>query len=482
MRLVWTFFCIVIAGLVAPAIGAETNIGPAFSHYALTLEPGERTEAAGPFYYEQQRDTEHTIGFPPFYTHVKDPDLEMEEYDIVYPVLTYDRFGSEYRWQLFQLWAWSGGQNQAGTSPKRFTLFPIYFQQRSLDTNLNYTALFPFYGTLKGRLFRDRIHFVMFPIYGQTQKRDVITDNYFFPFYHRRHGNNLTGWQLWPIYGEEQRGVNTKTNAWGDLETVGGHEKKFVIWPFYITSITGIGTENPRTEKVLLPAYTSLRSPNRDSTTVLWPLFTWTDDREKQYKEWNGPWPVVAIARGEGKRTTRFFPIYSDARSKTLQSTSYLWPIYKYNRMHADPLDRDRTRILLFLYSVVNEKNTETGKAKVRKDFWPLYTFKRDFNGNERLQVLAPLEPILPNSKSIERNYSPVWSFWRSEKNPSAEKTSQSLFWNLYRRETAPESKKFSLLFGLFQYQSGPEAKQWRLFYIPASRSQKESDHVSEHR
>ncbi|HEY5481264.1 MAG TPA: hypothetical protein VIL39_07275, partial [Verrucomicrobiae bacterium] len=61
----------------------------------------------------------------------------------------------------------------------------------------------------------------------------------------------------------------------------------------------------------------------------------------------------------------------------------------------------------------------------------------------------------------------PLWSLWRSENNPRAGATSQSLLWNLYRREATPAARKCSLLFGLFQYQSSSEGKDMRLFYIP---------------
>ena len=97
--------------------------------------------------------------------------------------------------------------------------------------------------------------------------------------------------------------------------------------------------------------------------------------------------------------------------------------------------------------------------------------FHRDFNGNRRLQILALLEPFVPTSKSIERDYSPLWSLWRAEENPKTGAASQSLLWNLYRRETTPASKKCSLLFGLFQYQSSSEGKHMRLFYVPVGRA-----------
>ncbi len=152
---------------------------------------------------------------------------------------------------------------------------------------------------------------------------------------------------------------------------------------------------------------------------MLWPFFSYINDREKKYREWEAPWPFFVLARGEGKTTTRFWPLFSHAHSPTLESDFYLWPIYKYNRVHSDPLDRHRTRILFFLYSDVTQKNTETGATQRRVDFWPLFTYHREFGGASRLQIAAVLEPFLPNNKSIERDYSPLWSFWRSEKNPT---------------------------------------------------------------
>jgi hypothetical protein len=340
---------------------------------------------------------------------------------------------------------------------------------------LNYTALVPIYGHLKNRLFKDEITFAAFPAYARTRKRDVITDNYFYPFFHLRHGDGLNGWQFWPLVGREHKEITTKTNGFGETEMVAGHDNFFAAWPFYFNQTTGIGTENPQRQFAVLPFYASLRSPNRDSTSVLWPFITWTDDREKKYREWDFPWPLIVFAHGEGKTTKRIFPFFSRAHNDYVQSDFYLWPLYKYNRVHSGALDRDRTRILFFLYSDVNEKNTETGKARRRTDFWPLFTHRRDFNGNTRLQCFAPLELLMSHTKSVERNWSPLWSIWRAEKNPQTGKASQSLFWNLYRSESTPATKKNSLLFGLFQYQSDSDTKHWRLFYLPPTKAKKDS-------
>jgi hypothetical protein len=242
----------------------------------------------------------------------------------------------------------------------------------------------------------------------------------------------------------------------------------------YLNDKTGIGTTNPAYQVSSLPAFSILRSPMRDSTTIIWPFFSHIDDRDKKYREWDAPWPLIEFARGEGKTTSRVWPFFSQSHNASLESDFYMWPIYKYNRGQYETLDRQRTRIIFFLYSHIIDKNKETGRARQRKDLWPLFLWKKDFNGDRRLQLIAPLEVFVPGSHKIERDYSPIWSIWRSEYSPQRAASSQSLLWNLYRHQTSPESKKCSLLFGLFQYQSGSDGKRVRLFYIPLENTKAE--------
>jgi len=467
-------------GLCFPA-GAlaqdDFSAGPLYDRFPLTLDPGHRTEAAGPFYFRQEKETEKSWGIPPLISHVTDPATESEAYDLLYPVLTYEIYGRAYRWQFCQLLSFAGGEDQTGTARNRFTLYPVYFQQRSADTNDNYTALVPFYGHLKGRLFRDEIFFVMFPIYSETRKRDVVIDNYLYPFFDRRRGDGLQGWQFWPVAGHEHKDVTTRTNSFDETEIIAGHDKSFFLWPLYLREDNGIGTDNPEKVRASIPFYAETRSPRRDLTSVLWPLFNWIDDREQKYREWEGPWPLVVVTRGTGKTTTRVLPLFGRSHSDTLESDFYLWPLYKYNRVHTETLERERTRILFFLFQDTSEKNLGTGKAGRRVDLLPLFTWRRDFDGNRRLQILAPLEPVLPGNTSVERIWSPLWSLWRAENNPGTGATSRSLLWNLYRYDKTPDTKKCSLLFGLFQYQSNAGSKKLRLLYIPVVKTRPPAGH-----
>ena len=459
----------ILVGLwgVVPA-KSEGSMGPLYGEFPLVLAPGKRVEAVGPLFSWEEKESQRQFALPPLFSRTLDPDVESEEIDVLYPLLTYDRYGAEYRFQILQLFSFAGGKTQAEDKKGRFTLFPIYFQQRSANPELNYTAVLPFYGTLRNRLFRDEIHFVMFPLYVKTRKKDVVTKNYLFPVVHTRKGDALRGWQVWPIVGSEHKEVTSRTNSLDEQEVVGGHDKLFVLWPIFFKNKTGIGTENPEKQLSVLPLFTTSHSPQRDSTTAPWPIgLTLTTDRVKNYQEIGAPWPLIVFAHGEGKNTGRVWPIFSRSSNSNLVSDFYLWPVYKYNRFFSPPLDRQRTRILFFLYSDILEKDLATGDALHRVDFWPLFTFRRDHNGNQRLQILSLLEPLLPNNKSVERDYSPLWSLWRAEKNPATRASSQSLLWNLYRRDVAPGTKKCSLLFGLFQYESSPEANRFRLFYVP---------------
>jgi hypothetical protein len=461
-------FSILILCSAATGIAEDAfHAGLFYDQFPLTLDSGRRTEAVGPLFYEQQKNSENTWAVPPVFSHTTDPTVEYREDDFLYPLLTYESYGREYRWQFFELWSFAGGLEPNDDRVKRFTIFPFYFQQRSPDASENYTALIPFYGHLQHRLFRDKIFFVMFPLYGQSQKKDVVTDNYLFPFFHLRHGDGLSGWQFWPLVGNEHKIVTTLTNGFGDTTIVGGHDDFFALWPIYSKITEGIGTEEVAKSWTVLPLYLQSRSPKRDVTDVLWPFFSWIDDRGKKYHEWQGPWPFVIFARGEGKTTTRFWPLFSRSHNDVLESDSYLWPIYTFKRTHSDPLDLWRTRIFFYLYENTVEKNTATGVEKRRVDMLPFFTYHRDFNGNTRLQILAPVEPAVPNNRGIERNWSPLWSVWVSENNPQTGASSQSFLWNLYRHESTPASKKCSLLFGLFQYQSDSDLKRMRLFYIP---------------
>jgi len=449
-----------------PAEG-EMIAGPAYSDYRLTLESGRRQEAVGPLFFAQQAGAQREWDLASLWSGARTLDVDWTESEFLYPLFTWRRFGTEYRVQLLQLLSFSGGKTEAGPATRLFTLFPLYFQRRSDDPKLNYTALVPFYGHLEDRLFHDDIKFVLFPLYSETRKKDVVTDNYLYPFFHVRSGGNVSGWQFWPVLGTEQRKPAPVTNSAGEVETAGGYDRFFAAWPFYYKDLSGMGTTNQEDRLVVVPFYSRLRSPLRDEICYGWPFGWWrTDDRGGKYREQDFLWPLVEVARGK-KTVTRVFPFFSRGTASGLEDDFYLWPLYKYLWSETPGFERERTRIAFFLYSDLREKNRQSGDTLHRVDFWPFFTYCKDMDQKKRLQVLALLEPFFPNNQSVEREYSPLWSLWRAEKDGKTGAASQSLLWNLYRHESNPVAKKYSLLFGLFQYESGDKGAHWRVCYMP---------------
>src|SRR5476649_2742785 len=131
-NLVRRFCNFIFATSFCCACSGENNFhaGPVYDQFALTLDSGTRTEAAGPFFYAQQKDSETTWAIPPFFSRDRNPAVESREDDFLYPLLTYESYGREYRWQFFQLLSFAGGQEPEDFEKKRFTIFPFYFQQR----------------------------------------------------------------------------------------------------------------------------------------------------------------------------------------------------------------------------------------------------------------------------------------------------------------------------------------------------------------
>ena len=350
------------------------SIGPIYSTVSKTLEEGERTEILGPLVHSEAGADKFGWGVCPLFTFREDKGTDSSEFDFLYPILTVDRFGKEYRFQIGQAFSISHSGTQNDQEKKKFTLFPIYFQQRSPDPAENYTAFVPFYGHLKNRLFRDDVRFIMLPLYLESRKRDIVTENYLFPFFDVRHGNGLEGWQVWPFIGREHKEVTTFTNRFEGIETVPGHDKLFVLWPFYFNNTLGIGSTNTARQFGVLPFYTSQTSPGRDSKTIGFPLgYTKTVDRDRKYTEWDAPMPFIVFARGEGKTVNRVWPFYSHAKNANLESDFYLWPIYKCNRITVSPYYRQRIRILFYLYSDVIEKNETYGTTFAQNRFLALF-------------------------------------------------------------------------------------------------------------
>ncbi len=321
--------------------------------------------------------------------------------------------------------------------------------------------------------------FVMFPIYGQTQKKDIITDNYFYPSATSAMATACTA-------GKSGRSpaANKKSSPRSPMVLATCSCRPAIRIPLSSGRSGSIKTTilarripsrcarpfrcSPKSVRRC-----AIKRPCSGRCSRGWMIAACAITNGKA----RGPSSSLRAAKANTPRVSgRFLANHARSRKnpeqvRTLESDSYLWPLYRYKHYHSAPWDQQRTSIVFYLFVDVLEKNTDSGERKEWHELWPLYHWRHDFNGNERLQILAPFEVVLPTNRGLERNWSPLWSLWVSEKNPATHADSQSLLWNLYRHESAPGHKKTSLLFGLFQYQKEGGNHRTRLFYLTISRN-----------
>jgi len=446
---------------------ADIAAGPIFDKFGLTLQTGTRTEALGPFYYHQETERATTWGIPPLFAITDSPYYDARDVAILPPLLSYHRYGTQSALMITPLLTFYGGDYQNDVTRQRTMFFPFYFRQKSSNPDLRYTAVFPFYGTVKGIFQRTQAHWVMAPLFIESWKRDVHTKNYLYPIFHTRTGNGLTGWQFWPFYGTESKVPTTRTNDFGEVRIIPGYEKRFALWPMFFWEDIAMGTTNASTYRSYWPAYTKLDSPQVVGTTAFFSLYSHTVNHAQKYEQWGFPWPIWVKARGEGKHVTRFIPFYNYGSNNLIVSRSYLWPGYTTRTLDTGPALITRTRVMLYLWSEVKEEIKETGEMRRRQNAWPFMTRMKYYDGSTRLQVFAPLEPMLPANETIERVFSPLWSVYRAQYNATNGAASQSLFWNLYRHDATAEMKRWSLLYGLFQGRQTKDEETLRIFFIP---------------
>ncbi len=451
---------------------------PSFEdQFSVQFTPNREYQPYGPLFskeYEYQSGNTHTrTTFPPLFSYENYPELEVSEFDVLYPIFGIDHFGFEKRTQFCQIFNWISAANDEDKLTRRYTIYPLLFIQRSEEPDNDYFAVMPFYGNLTNRMWRHEVHFIMAPFYVKTRLRDVVTKNYLYPFVHTRTGDQLMGWQVWPFVSSETRIAHTKEDIWGDPVFVPGHRKQFILWPIALRYDKDIGTDNPKEFRAILPFYAQMESPQRDNYIVMGLLYNQVDDRAQRYREWDAPYPLIAFARGEGKTTNRIFPFYSESFNEKMHNDFLLWPLWKTTASEYKDIKRRRERVLFYLYSDVQEHYASTQQDYHRTDVWPLISAKENTDGTYKVDMLSPFEPFFHNNKSIERNWTPSASIWSLEENIKNEELKEAFFWNLYRHEENKKTKRWSFFFGMFEKVRDAElGTYWRIFYAPDKRRQ----------
>lgn len=177
------------------------------------------------------------------------------------------------------------------------------------------SLFFPLGGQLNRWLGRDRIRFFLFPLYADTTKGDYRSWYVLWPFLSYGRGEGERAYRFWPLFGHGYK--------------VGEYSKSFILWPIFNFQRTGLDTENPSEVLMILPFYAYQRSPEKRTEAILWPFFTYTDNKRGGYKEWHLPWPIFSRTRGEDREGETSSGLSGDIRERGRENVSMPFLAYR---------------------------------------------------------------------------------------------------------------------------------------------------------
>lgn len=462
------------------------GLGPLYEHREVPGGLEERTEMLGPVIVSSMDGPREELGFRPLFYWASDGDADTQSLDVLFPFSSYRSKRGEVSFHaLFHIVGYKESLYAGEHEERELTLFPLLFTRSSSAPERGYFALFPIYGSMNGKFFRDEIEFFLFPLYLKTTKGAQTTTSYLWPVFAVHSGEGQKGFRVWPLFGYRKQEQQ---------------EVKFALWPVFVQSSRVFYGEEIESSSVF-PLYSTVRSERGHHTTYLWPFINHTLDKERGYERWDVPWPLANYTRQlddrsreeEGyKHQRRLFPLYSRDVSGRDSDGFFLWPLYRYNVRYMADHTRRRTSFLLFIYQDTRETARYPGARDTRRvHLWPLLTYERDTDGHRNISVISPLGPFLMHNKGVERNYEPLWTIFSWKKTPEGYHRS-SFLWNTFVTESdgsrlkvrlrpivplfslkkSERGTKVSFLGGLLGYsrkdgEDGVRKRRLKLLYIP---------------
>ncbi len=381
----------------------------------------------------------------PFYSSTVE-DEERWRKDYLWPLYTQKGFKDEH-YSRFLFFGYSTDFAE-DTDRHRTWVIPFYYKGTSANDE-DYFALFPFGGNIYEFMGRDKVSFVLFPLYGKSQVNDVKTTSVLWPIGSKSSGEKVERFRVWPFYGTSS--------------LLNEYDKKFVLWPIY-NSVEYTNERNPGGGFILVPFYGKVVTEQADNYWVIPPFFRYMRSED----QWivHAPWPFIQLADGEMKKRI-FWPFYGKKELGTLTREYWLWPLVWNNRTEYAVHEQRRKRVVPFVHyqtDVITKptKNYEADEviSKYWK-IWPLMSWERNFERSRfRTLELWPLR----NTLGIERNWAPWWTLY--QRINAEDETGHHFLWGLYRQTSSPEQFEWSLLKGFAGYKKTDNSRHYRFLFM----------------
>lgn len=394
----------------------------------------------GPLVKFQKSGGETDFAVRPLFYRTSNAKNRTASTEYLYPLAGSDSSPESSTFQFLKLFQTSTYRKDEGKNrEKRSMFFPFYIRGESKKYG-PYTSVFPFYGDIYERFWRDEYHYVLFPLYGRTVKKGTTSTNVLYPIFNVVSGEKESGFGIWPLYGQAAK--------------EGVYRRRYVLWPFYMSAEKGLDTSTPTSSVSFFPLYAASDSPQRHSRYFLWPFMGYVSDSARKEEVRDYFWPFWWTVRGEKRNATSVLPLYSIDRGKETVRRWVLWPLYHYEEMNSNVFREEQVHLLYFLYRDDRELWPRDGATRRRTSLWPLFMYSRDSSGIKTFGFPAPVEPIL-DKEGIDRSWAPLWRIYAQKWNDQGD-SAVSFLWNLYWHEARKDELAFEL-FPLVNYLSEPD-------------------------
>ena len=476
MLFIRTFTVALLALLaLAPRLSAaQAEKGTIFTLWPLVdyrTSPAEgfsNLSILGPLLKIETKGTDKDSAFRPFFYRKDQLKEKSTSTYFLYPAAFHENTPDSDTYEVMRLFQSSNFRKEEGEKRNGTTMLLPFYMSGESEKRGKYRAVVPFYGDIYDRFWRDEYHFVMFPFYGSTVNKGTTTKHYLYPFFSTTSGDKESGFEVFPLYGQSQK--------------EGVYRKRFVLWPFFMRTSTGLNTGNPTEKTILLPLYASTDSPKMTARSYLWPFFGYTDDRAKKLHETDYFWPFITTVRGETRNANTFLPLYERDIYPGGEKVWYLWPFFRHEEIRSDIFNQDLDRILFFLYRDTRESWPKDGSQRRRTALWPLFLYNSSPHGVSSISLPAPVESVF-DKEGIEENWAPLWRLYQRRWDEDGNSAS-SLLWNLFWEERrGPElayelfplisyrrtkgDSDLKLLKGLVSWKRSGEERELDLLWLP---------------
>ncbi len=354
----------------------------------------------------------------PFCSRVTDPASDTRVTDVVWPLGTFHRDHEQAWWRMLLAYGADNDVNREDSAWKA-ALFPLYFQGRTREGE-DYWALFPVYGHLPHVLLMDDIDFVLFPLYLNYEVNHVGREYYLWPVFSRMGDDpevKRTG--VFPIYGETQKRDS---------------KHAYCFWPFWSSAVYD-APRNPGSSWMLFPLAGSVDRAKERQWLFLPPFFSHatTDAAER----WRMPWPFYETVTTKTSRKRSYWPFYGDLTRDDEQRCYAAWPLFDSFTLKKKDGREERSRFFPFYLKAKVYRNDPAGVERLQETYtrvWPFYARETTPEGSH----LRALElSLIRYSGGIERNWAPFWTFY--ERIEQAHEVEHDALWGLLRHSTRVE-------------------------------------------